>query len=713
MKKFLLSILCLFGFVAISNAQTGNLLSNSGFEEWTDAKPTDWIESTSVSNATIEQSTDAHTGSYSVVVKGNSSSNKRFASKCYTLAAGTYVMSAYVKANGDELGHYRLGYVKVANGKADGSYMYSSAAATAVTTEWAEVTNEFTLTEESTISVLVMNNKNGKGASFLIDDFTLTVKGEGGEDGEDGEGEDETPELTTSTIADVIAAGAGNAKVEGTIVATYARGFLVSDATGSILVYLGSDNGHAVGDVVTVEGTTTTYGGLLQFGAGSTVEKTGTTTVTQPTPAVMSATDMDAYLSAPVIKYVEYTGTLTISGNYYNVAVEGTTTAIGSISYPKDGVVTAASGDKVKVTGYTIGVSSKYVNTMAVSVVKVDGGTTEPDEPVGEVYIEESFATDFGDFTQEQTVGTYEWVIDYSTAKMTSYVSGVNNASESWLISPSVDFTEETQAYIAFEYIIAYADATTLTENHQLLISKNYAGDVTTATWFELEFNPIGDNSFGSFHYTGLNIPAEFMGESELTFAFKYIGTETKAGTWEIKNLIVAHGEVEVVEPEPEPETIRCNVTEAIAAYVDGETKPAIVTGYIVGAFNGSYVAEFGSTVTIDTNILISDNADESDVANCLIVQLPKGDIRTALNLIQTPENYKKQVVLTGSIEKYFQTAGLKSVTAYEFTGETGIENIVNDNDAVKVIYDLTGRRIDNITKAGIYIVNGKKVLVK
>lgn len=47
----------------------------------------------------------------------------------------------------------------------------------------------------------------------------------------------------------------------------------------------------------------------------------------------------------------------------------------------------------------------------------------------------------------------------------------------------------------------------------------------------------------------------------------------------------------------------------------------------------------------------------------------------------------------------------------------TGIEDVevedVEVEDVEQVIYDLTGRRVDNITNAGIYIVNGKKVLVK
>jgi hypothetical protein len=42
----------------------------------------------------------------------------------------------------------------------------------------------------------------------------------------------------------------------------------------------------------------------------------------------------------------------------------------------------------------------------------------------------------------------------------------------------------------------------------------------------------------------------------------------------------------------------------------------------------------------------------------------------------------------------------------------TNISNIAVEN-AENVIYDITGRRVNEITEAGIYIVNGKKVLVK
>lgn len=365
----------------------GNLVENASFEKWESGKPVNW---TGVGhNATISQSSDAKSGSYSIEVVG-AGGNKRLASQSYTLKAGTYKYSVNVKQTGDAAGAFRLGYIKltdgaIANTSTDYNYLTEAAS---VSAEWTEVSCEFTLNATTEIALVVMNSKNGGGASILVDDVALTTA-DGGL--ADGSGDNEEPKPVSGTIAEIIAAGAqSSASTSGTVVATYARGFLIGDGTGYILTYVGSDSGLAVGDVVTVSGATSMYGGLLQFGNTSTFEKTGTAEYTQPEPEVLDAAAMDAYLAAPTIKYVQYTGTLTISGYYYNVAIEGAETAVGSISYPAEGLVNADWNEKViTVTGFLIGCSSsKYVNTMAVSVVEGGTGINAVNADVAPIYFD-------------------------------------------------------------------------------------------------------------------------------------------------------------------------------------------------------------------------------------------------------------------------------------------------------------------------------------
>ena len=56
---------------------------------------------------------------------------------------------------------------------------------------------------------------------------------------------------------------------------------------------------------------------------------------------------------------------------------------------------------------------------------------------------------------------------------------------------------------------------------------------------------------------------------------------------------------------------------------------------------------------------------------------------------------------------------GIKSYSFRFEGGTTGISEAKGENGEVKVIYDLTGRKVEAISAPGIYIVNGKKTLVK
>ena len=61
----------------------------------------------------------------------------------------------------------------------------------------------------------------------------------------------------------------------------------------------------------------------------------------------------------------------------------------------------------------------------------------------------------------------------------------------------------------------------------------------------------------------------------------------------------------------------------------------------------------------------------------------------------------------------YGEVGKLIYLTSLTITDTTGVEEVKGENGKVKTIYDLTGRQVNEITKAGIYIVDGKKVFVK
>ena len=330
-------------------------------------------------------------------------------------------------------------------------------------------------------------------------------------------------------------------------------------------------------------------------------------------------------------------------------------------------IVNAQSVVKVGELFYKINDESK-----TAEVLGLDYELNVPEEPgMSGVYINETFASGFGVFSTEETVGNYPWNIRYATAEATSYDlnTQTNNTATSWLISSPVDFTNETEAYVTFDYIIRYSESGKVANNHSLLISADYAGNAAEATWVDLPYNAVEGSDWATFYNANVNVPAEFMGKANITFALRYTAV-SKSSTWEVKNFKVSRGKVEVVEPE---EISEYTVTGALAAYT-GVAKPAVVKGYIVGTVTGHLYTEgcvFSSTAEVKTNLLIADNPDETDYNNCMPVQLPSGAVRSALNLVDTPGNYKKFVTLTGSLEKYFGVAGLKSVSAYSIDGVT------------------------------------------
>ncbi len=195
---------------------------------------------------------------------------------------------------------------------------------------------------------------------------------------------------TPQPISSVIAGGKDKKlAIAGQIVGINTNGFIVKDDTGLLYVYLATQTTHSVGDNVKVYGTTSEYAGLIQLTATeSSVTLVSSGTYTQPEPEELDAAAIDAYVAGTMsIKYVRYAGTLSISGNNYNVSVTGTSVK-PRLQYVPAGLIDASlNGEPVIVTGYAMGGTSSNLNTLAIEVKKDDSA------PVATVLAQWAFAS--------------------------------------------------------------------------------------------------------------------------------------------------------------------------------------------------------------------------------------------------------------------------------------------------------------------------------
>ncbi len=170
-------------------------------------------------------------------------------------------------------------------------------------------------------------------------------------------------------------------------------------------------------------------------------------------------------------------------------------------------------------------------------------------------------------------------------------------------------------------------------------------------------------------------------------------------------------------------------------------TIPTGVKAFYATAINGDYVSLVEVTGTIPANtgvILKAEAATYSFViaedVDAIENNLLDGTIAKEVLTKEGTGNYYVLGVVDGVVGMYnpvkgednttFINAGHKAYMyvegaarsagyRFDFSGTTGISEIETENAADAVIYDLTGRRVNDTNRPGIYIVNGKKILVK
>lgn len=181
------------------------------------------------------------------------------------------------------------------------------------------------------------------------------------------------------------------------------------------------------------------------------------------------------------------------------------------------------------------------------------------------VLLDQNFTSSLGDFKSVAASGDLNWYNDFSSAMVTGYQDfngdgqKENKPGVTFLVGPETDLTDVTEAYITISHAINY-ERGDINANNSIVISKDYAGDVTTATWQVLNYNTDGLNSGFTFVEKSVNIPAEYMG-GKVAIALRHTCNESSSSTWEVKSLKVQKGKVDETPETPAEDGIYIDET--------------------------------------------------------------------------------------------------------------------------------------------------------
>lgn len=372
----------------------------------------------------------------------------------------------------------------------------------------------------------------------------------------------------------------------------------------------------------------------------------------------------------------------------------------------------------------------------------------------------------------------FPWHFEYQCGEVTSYDDNdVANDAESWLVSDPMDFTKDNNAKITFDYVIRYCTADKVKDYNQLLISRDFTGNIADATWEVIDFNAVQNTSDWTKTSTGeIAIPDTYMGDKSVVIAFKYIGTSAQAGTFEVDNVkvIAAEGtndgntgnEGNGDEDDENEDTIGNGgnftdgsftlVTDA-ALLTAGDSIVIAYENFAMGASAGNYRYRTDITVNNGRITYFAEDVQKIVIENGVVegtfafnvgdgylaaTSTSKNYVATAETLdangswsitidsnalaVITAQGDKTRNILqynTSSPRFSCYTGTQKSVNIYAKSPvTTGIGSIATESDNVVDVYSPAGvciRRQVEAEKAleglskGIYIVGSRKILVK
>lgn len=188
----------------------------------------------------------------------------------------------------------------------------------------------------------------------------------------------ETEEWAESSVLGSVALN-DVVEIKGVVTGICAQGYMVTDKTGTILVYCGSafdPTSVEIGNQMTINGKIGAYNKGLQVTGNNantpfTAEVVGKQAVTYPTPVKVDGTALDAAITRTdnaLAQYVEVTGEMVVTDRNINIKVAGAETAQGSV-YQGTAAQKAAcvNGETATVRGWFIAIAGGRYYSIVVT----------------------------------------------------------------------------------------------------------------------------------------------------------------------------------------------------------------------------------------------------------------------------------------------------------------------------------------------------------
>lgn len=163
------------------------------------------------------------------------------------------------------------------------------------------------------------------------------------------------------------------------------QSIVITDPTGSILVFAKANPGAKVGDKVNVTGTTGKHNGLMRIATPTISVVSSGNAVTYPDPTTIDASNITSF-SSSVVSFVTFKAVPKKSsdGKFVNFYVGDVTSKDLSLSY-YPGDLESLLDKETEVKGWYVGGGTHYqvvaTNVNGKDITSIDGGSDTPDVP--------------------------------------------------------------------------------------------------------------------------------------------------------------------------------------------------------------------------------------------------------------------------------------------------------------------------------------------